>query len=99
MALFSISIKRDKCMFEGELYGQISYELQELENVEKIVELLNTEKMQIQKRNTSIEAARKRYKEKNFLWKLFNKKISPKNQNFDDMTDEEINALYKGKRG
>lgn len=53
----------------------------------------------VEVRKDSIEKARKKYQEKSFLWKIFNRKLNPEKLNFDNMTVEEINTLYnKGRQ-
>lgn len=44
-----------------------------------------------------ITLARLRYRKKSALWKFFNKKLSPEKINFDEMSKEEIENLYRQK--
>lgn len=48
-------------------------------------------------KKSSIEKAKERYNKKSALWKLFHKKMNPEKQNFDTMTNEEIENLYTGR--
>lgn len=46
-------------------------------------------------REFKISKARLRYREKSALWKFLNKSLNPDNIKFDDLSDEEIDRLYR----
>ena len=67
------------------------YDLEELElKIEKEIETKKTTE-------DKITQARERYSSKNFLWKYVHRKISPEKQNFDELSDQEIDSLYTRK--
>ena len=52
------------------------------------------EQKNARKKQIAIEAAKRRYDSKPFTWKLFHKKLSPQNIDFEIKSVEEINNLY-----
>lgn len=96
----SIAYTKEKNPF-AEIADLVVSDMDELERLEIQIkqEKIEEEKRLASQKEKAIDNARKRYKDKNFLWKFFNKKMAPKNQEFDNMTIEEINELYVSKRG
>ena len=77
-----------------------SYRIWELEQAEKVVE---QEKQMAEEKEaykmSLIDSFRKSYQSKNFLWRFFNKKMSPKNLNLDNMDIEQLESLTTQVKG
>lgn len=52
----------------------------------------------VKTKSNNIDAARERYQKKSALWKTLHKKMNPDYLNLNEMTNEQIEELYEGKR-
>ena len=52
----------------------------------------------VETKNKNIDAARERYQKKSALWRAFHRKMNPERLNLNEMTNEQIEELYGGKR-
>lgn len=92
------------------LFGKLDPDLQ-LENLNKstivpnVIEVTNYEKEKLKVEQKNIESseekdikitlARLRYRQKSSLWKFFHKKSTPERLNFNNMSNDEIDNLYR----
>jgi len=95
--LFTISsLIKDKTILS--VSSQIEAYLQEIAQREAYLLKEEQERLAEIEHTSAIEKARARYRSKNFLWKLINRKLNPDRLSIDGMTTEKINSLYGGTR-
>ncbi len=71
--------------------------LEDLQNAERRVAREQAEALrQRQEKDSAIVQARARYKQRNFFWKLLNRKLNPERLDFEAMETPEIQELYTG---
>ena len=103
-------IKKELCIFvlmyhSKESRGHIEYahsdnaeyRLDRLKAAERAVQKDKEERIRLrEEKDSAIDQARARYKQRNFFWKLLNRKLNPEKLDFESMETPEIQELYTG---
>jgi len=96
--LYKITLIKDETLGNDYVLAyRVELLIKELEKIEQIIESEQQlkQKEAEEKKQQTISKVKEKYKEKNLLWKFFNKKINPENIDLDNMSIEEIEELYR----
>lgn len=100
--LLAICTKKQKLVFKYNIADLVVDLMDDIEKIEQELEKVHGEGNKIEEdsledREIMITLARLRYRQKSSLWKFFHKKLNPNNLNFNNMTENRIDNLYRGR--
>lgn len=96
LILYSMSLIKTEGHDDYNFYITLKDKILEIKSIEETIKL-DEQKRMLEQRNLSIDEAKKRYNNKSFFWKIYNKKMNPENLDFDNMSTENIDGLYMRK--